>query len=275
MPQPPPDFSLGEEQLAVVSRCLRGSHVGLRNRKIDEYAREIERRGKEFLDAKQSHNLTPRAIHDSLRDLWHLAASKDPPIGLIRIHVQNLPDPAVRQLNYLAAREIPKYYTHKNWPDSRGTRTRSIPIEEADALSRDDFRKWAQIACGEALIWAIQTLPITGAVRVRGRRRGPGKRSADRVEPSINRVARGAGDEALLAGPPSDMPHKLTLIGGLAHAWERTTGAFPIAGRSDQTPFGDLVHSVFQWLGLDDGEAVYALRTFWKEVPQDRAEPPR
>ena len=71
------------------------------------------------------------------------------------------------------------------------------------------------------------------------------------------------------------MPHKLTLIGGLAHAWERTTGAFPIAGRSDQTPFGDLVHSVFQWLGLDDGEAVYALRTFWKEVPQDRAEPPR
>ena len=50
----------------------------------------------------------------------------------------------------------------------------------------------------------------------------------------------------------------------LAVAWRSITGLEVRSGRSDRTPFGDLVHHVFCWLGLETAEQ--SLRRFWDEV---------
>ena len=140
-----------------------------------------------------------------------------------------------------------------------------MPANEKAALCNGGIRAWAAIASDEALIRAIQTLPpMTGVVEVQGRSRGGGKRSRSRIEPYIYRVARGADNRMAGGGRRTYLDFKFLLIGRLIAAWERATGDFPSVGRSDETGFGDLVHSVFQWLGMD-GQAEYALRQYWKE----------
>ena len=57
----------------------------------------------------------------------------------------------------------------------------------------------------------------------------------------------------------------------LAVDWLRATNKAPTAGRSDKSGFGDLVHSVFQWVGLQEGTATYALRQYWADVTQAQA----
>lgn len=52
----------------------------------------------------------------------------------------------------------------------------------------------------------------------------------------------------------------------LAMDWLRASGETPKPGRSDGTGFGDLVHSVFQWLSLPKGSAPYVLRQYWAAV---------
>jgi ABC-type cobalamin/Fe3+-siderophores transport system ATPase subunit len=44
--------------------------------------------------------------------------------------------------------------------------------------------------------------------------------------------------------------------------WLLLSGEEPIAGRSDGSPFGDLVHSILQWQGIDYERAEYALRQY-------------
>jgi hypothetical protein len=50
----------------------------------------------------------------------------------------------------------------------------------------------------------------------------------------------------------------------LAIDWCRATGQPPDQGRSDATGFGELVHSVFDWLG--ELGATQALRRYWRMV---------
>jgi hypothetical protein len=68
--------------------------------------------------------------------------------------------------------------------------------------------------------------------------------------------------EGLANGRPRD-DDALELISFLAVDWTLATEQPPVAGRSDKTPFGDLVHQVFGWLELPD--ATGALRRYWRE----------
>jgi hypothetical protein len=198
--------------------------------------------------------MTGRQVHDYLRGLWHLANEPDSSTGQIRARFKSAPDQITRILDYRARQEIPKLYEPTG-----------MPANEEAALCTGGIRAWAAIASDEALIRAIQTLPpMTGVVEVQGRSRGEGKRSRSRLEPYIYRVARGADNRMAGGGRRTYLDFKFLLIGRLAAAWERATGDFPAVGRSDETGFGDLVHSVFQWLGMD-GQAEYALRQYWKE----------
>jgi hypothetical protein len=63
-------------------------------------------------------------------------------------------------------------------------------------------------------------------------------------------------------GRPSD-DAALRLISFLAMDWTLAADQLPVPGRSDKTPFGDLVHQVFGWLELP--EATSALRRYWRE----------
>lgn len=51
--------------------------------------------------------------------------------------------------------------------------------------------------------------------------------------------------------------------------WTIATGAEPLPGRSDHAGFGDLVHSVFQW--LHEPSPDQALRRYWNDVEKGRS----
>jgi hypothetical protein len=55
--------------------------------------------------------------------------------------------------------------------------------------------------------------------------------------------------------------------------WLHATAGMPEPGRSSKTAFGELVHSVFQWLEIPDEAATYALRLYWKEMQLERDRP--
>lgn len=80
---------------------------------------------------------------------------------------------------------------------------------------------------------------------VEGRSRGGGKRSGKRLEPMIMGEVRGGGATRHRGGRRRDLAHQ-DVVMHLAMDWLTATGELPKPGRSDDTGFGDLVHSVFQ-----------------------------
>jgi hypothetical protein len=123
-----------------------------------------------------------------------------------------------------------------------------------------------------------------------GRGRGSRRRSRSQYEPMILGVVRGsqlpsklatgqeAGGRSRADARPSGRPSDdagLQLISFLAFDWALATEQRPVPGRSDKTPFGDLVHQVFGWLGLPN--ATGALRRYWREwaraVERQRPQP--
>jgi hypothetical protein len=134
------------------------------------------------------------------------------------------------------------------------------------------FQEWATDADPKKLIRMTQVLSAQGGRWVMGRSRGSGKRSYPRWEPQIIGEVRGAGPGDHRGGAPSDNG-LIDLIGFLAMDWQLATGSRPKPGRSDKTGFGDLVHSVFQWLRLPEGAATYALRRYWSDLKMSQAPP--
>jgi hypothetical protein len=59
----------------------------------------------------------------------------------------------------------------------------------------------------------------------------------------------------------------------LAFGWLNATGEPPKPRRSEGTGFGELVHSVFQWLELPDS-AANTLRQYWDTVEAYRVREP-
>jgi hypothetical protein len=254
MPGSPENVRLEEEQQDRIKRCLPKAALVRSRTPFENLIRSVEQIINSFLADMRDYAMTDRQVHDYIRRLWYLADKPDPAIGQIRARIKSAPDQIIRRFDYLGRPEILKFYSIAGIPDA----------EEA-ALRTGGFRAWAAIAGHEALVWAIKTMPpASGIVAVQGRSRGGGQRSQPRIEPYINRVARGADNQEPGGGRRSTLDFKITLIGRLADAWERATGILPLAGWSDETGFGDLVHSVFQWLGMD-GQAEYALRQYWKE----------
>jgi hypothetical protein len=230
---------------------------------------------------------TSRCAHNELRKLF-LEADKlfrkrnnrgeynTNATTIIRKLLQRLPEQGMQYLDRRAIDVIPKLFRD----------------EKAD----DGFKQWAKNAPDRRFVEAVWVLSSEGGTPV-NRSRGPGKRSGERAEPVIMGVARGVerkpaeaadGDKliAFITNPetglvfPSEIPvargphqHKLkegrpgneplqNLIRHLAIDWVLLTEESPIAGRSDHTAFGNLVHSILQWVGIEYEGAVNALRQF-------------
>lgn len=90
--------------------------------------------------------------------------------------------------------------------------------------------------------------------------RPPSKPPATAEQKADRSVSRAIGN-----GRPRD-DDALELISFLAVDFALATGQQPLRGRSDEKPFGDLVHRVFGWLELPD--ATGALRRYWREWAQ-------
>jgi hypothetical protein len=186
----------------------------------------------------------------------------------VREEVQKLPREAIEYMARRARRVIPLLF-----PGTYSDAYRFDPPERFAA----QFLEWVEAADDGKFIKAVRVLSSEGGRVVCGRSRGGGKRSPIRLEPVIMGIARGAGTHGLRDGAPTqDALHELVMH--LALDWLHATDKAPKSGRSDSSGFGDLVHSVFQWLDVSEDSsetAAYALRRYWKtrERRKKRAPP--
>ena len=130
-----------------------------------------------------------------------------------------------------------------------------------------DSLTWAKDADATRLVEMIRIHSGVGA-RLVSRSRGRGKRSRARLEPVIFGQARGDGGGVNTGGRPSQDARD-TLVMHLTVDWTIATGTEPLPGRSDHAGFGDLVHTVFQW--LHEPSPDQALRRYWNEVEKGRS----
>jgi hypothetical protein len=238
----PAAYRLDTEQCARLRDCLKNARQALTKERLEKLIREVE------VSINDFHATTPRgtfrSAHDALRELWLLSQGTDDDrsVAVLRARISALPRAAVEYL------------------DGR------IPIV-GDSLFPDEgpmtrFQKWAATADPEKLIRVTRAISAGGSEIVEGRSRGVGKRSALRLEPEIMGEVRGAGAVRDRGGRPRNEDQQ-NLIMDLAFDWLHATGELPKAGRSDKSGFGDLVHSVFQWLDMPNA-AAHALRNFWE-----------
>jgi hypothetical protein len=236
-----PVFRLDEEQRSRVRDCLRKPGLAPSSSAFDRFVRAIEGTIAGFVKP----NATPRETHDELRALWFLAHEDDPQIGVLRARTRALSKNGREYINRRFTNVV----------------TRLSPGYSTDAA----FLAWVESADGNELVRALRIVTAEGGKHVVGRSRGGGKRSGPRLEPVIFGEVRGAGPDKRKGGRlREDGRHELVMKLGLH--WLHATGQMPKPGRSSETAFGALVHSVFQWLEIPDEAATYALRRYWAEV---------
>jgi hypothetical protein len=241
---------LDDEQRAQVRDCLEKEGLLLPPDRFERLIRGIEASIIHFLATGPQE--TFREAHDALRELWELSRDDDPAIAVLRARIQGLPRKAVEHMD----RRAPIVIAHL------------FPTEPP--VTR--FRQWAADADPAMLIAATRALSAEGGRIVPGRSRGGGKRSKPRLEPRIMGEVRGAGAGRHRGGRPTKDDHR-TLIMHLAIDWLVATGESPKPGRSEGTGFGELAHSVFQWLRLPEGSPAHALRQYWADVEKGNAPP--
>ncbi len=226
--------------------CLTKASVGLRHEAFDRLIAELESSIHRFQAAAQQATL--RETRDALRAIWTLAHADDPSAAVLRGRLSSLPKRALDYIDDRAIRVIPRLF----------------PGERAES----GFLAWADTVDGKKLIEAAAALSGEGARVVAGRSRGSGKRSRRQLEPLILGAVRGAEDGRPKGGRPRAHARD-GLVRHLALDWYVGTEQMPNAGRSDYGGFGDLVHSVFDW--LSEPGAAQALRRYWAEVEKGRA----
>jgi hypothetical protein len=240
-----PETHFDPGQLDVVTRILKKAGVT-----DPEAARvlagKVAATMSQHVAEKDARAMPDRQIHDRLRALIRLAEETDPPVGQIRAKL----------------RELPNVLTEV---EERAERRWQIYLRDrAPAASTSGWL--ANVPADQRLIILPRSVS-TGGMIVPGRGRGDGRHSRPQFEPMIRGVVRGApppsgSTTASMGGRPRD-DDALELISFLAMDWALSTESRPTPGRSDEKPFGDLVHQVFGWLGLPD--ATGALRRYWRE----------
>lgn len=243
------EFYMGDFYRKEVLKCLAVDGISLGSADLVRFIQGIQTSIREY--QRNKSQLTFRAIHDELAEVYHLANDADPDAvspALLRVRLDELSSPALEQIEKHAARVIPLMF----------------PGESVEL----GFLEWAKTAEGGMLVRAVAALSADGAQIVSGRSRGSGKRARDRVSPLILGEVRGASDGKRMSGRPKGKSEQ-RLVMNLAINWSLNTGNMPKPGRTDRTGFGGLVHRVFQWAveGADENdEATYALRHYWAEV---------
>jgi hypothetical protein len=239
-------FQPDDEHRSRISDCVRKDGIQLNCRGIIDFAHNIETSIATFLKAKANTSESYRQARNALRDLWQLSheADDDISVRLLRARLLRLPKLA---LDYL------------------DMRARLTSLELLDSVD-GGFLTWAENADATRLVEMIRQSSAVGA-RLVSRSRGRGKRSRARLEPVIFGQARGDGGGVDTGGRPCQDARD-TLVMHLAVDWTIAADAEPLPGRSDHAGFGDLVHSVFQW--LHEPSPDQALRRYWNDVEKGR-----
>ena len=251
---------LGEEERAVLRRVLQQAGIKPTKEIVERLVNAVQTSMATFSQAVPRS--TRRERHDALRALVHMADEEDPPVGLIRARISKL-----------AAVDIAD-------AEERARALWSRMFRDEGLVSDFNLIAWSKTAPVAKLLEVVRALFSDGGVVVQGRARPRGKRSKPHLEPYVLGQARGANSpsrtkaEASATSPENRPPlpgngrpradAEDALVMYLAIDWALITGLESQPGRSDQKPFGDLVHRVFGWLDL--GTAEQSLRRYWDEV---------
>jgi hypothetical protein len=273
-------FRIDEAKADWVERCLLKAGLTPSQDTIDKLARAIESDVDWFKKNSGATSFTSRRKRDAIRELFFLAndglydpTKRESAIKTLRAKIEDLPEPVMLEIDRIGFLIISRLF--RPWPlISRGKSVRQQgPSHKAwDRQSWNNlggFRAWARTAGDEELLRATQAMTSGGAVIVPGRSRGAGKQSRQRIEPYVMGVVRGAPGDKPKGGRPGQVV-TFFFVCSLAESWERATGAFPKAGRSDHTGFGDLIHHVFGWLD-HPASAENSLRYFWEAMKEKKA----
>jgi hypothetical protein len=189
---------------------------------------------------------TDREMRRAAQKIWKMASSDDPPIAQIRIELSRLPKRIKVLFETRANLCLLRKFTKSRYAGS--------------------LDEWFRDAPPEELLWSVCALIPTRLEIVAGQSRGSGRRrDPARIEPKILSITQGNGEDAPKKGRPIKWAER-DLILRLAHHWEQIVGEFPNFGRSDHTPFGDLVHSIFQFLRFPISSATSGLRAARKAL---------
>ena len=254
-------YRLDDEERSIVGDCLAKERLSLTRDRFECLVAAIGASMAHF--RAMARESTFRDAHDALREMWELSHDDDPQIGVLRARLKNLPRDAIEELGRRAPTVIRRLFCT------------GIGDDPFDPPERNyaRFLEWAERAEGQSLVTALRVMTATGAKMVQGRSRGAGKRSSLRQEPQILGVIRGTGAASNHGGRPRNEGHQ-SLVMRLALAWFTATNESPKPGRSDKSGFGDLVHSVFQWLDQPQDSAGYALRQFWGVLQRRKRQEP-
>jgi hypothetical protein len=234
----------------VISRCLR-AELPLCTPEQGRRLIEAVSCSMRAYDALVCGLVPFRELHDALADLWKLLAEDDPAIGLIRARVPKLPPEALKLMDRRAEWLWPKVF--------------------GQALSGGGVLDWSTSANPAELIRGLRLIIADGAAPVPGRRRPGGRQSRASMQPDILGVVRGSLENrsgSTFNGRPPEIAAD-QLVMWLALDWLHATGQPPKPGRSDSTPFGNLVQHIFGWLRQDNASA--AMRRYWRSVAGQRA----
>jgi hypothetical protein len=256
----PDQSEIEEEKRAIICGVLKQAGIEPTKEIVEHLIGSVQVSLTAFRRA--ASRSTSRECHDAIRALLRLTEAEDPPLGVIRKRVTELPVVAIAEA-VARARRL--------W-------SRVFPGQKLE--SGFDFVAWSQTAPVADLLEAIQTFFSDGGTIVRGRARPGGKRSKSGLEPLILGRARGAASPSLAkAEPPTGRSENQPpspsigrprasgadkLVMYLAMDWHLVTGLEPQPGRSDQSAFGAFVHHVFSWLGIETAEQ--SLRRYWDDV---------
>lgn len=229
-------YRLDDEQNARVRNCLTKGRISLTHRRFERFVRDIEASIDHFRNAPVEG--TFRDAHDGLRALWKRCHLDKPPVQVLRKELRKLPKRAVEHMSRRARVVIPRQFP--------GETIEEGVFDPPDRLAAR-FLAWASSAADQKLVTALRILSAEGGRSVAGRSRGGGERLRARSEPMIMGEVRGTGARDHRGGAPdNEAGHELVMH--LALDWLHATGNVPKLGRSDHTGFGDLVHTVFQWV---------------------------
>jgi hypothetical protein len=237
-----------EEQRDWVRQVMRRAGLAGTSHEVERLMTSISLT-MEVWEAARAGEAPFREQHDALREIWRMVDADDPPVGQIRARLEALP---------AAARDYLLRRARALWPKAMARK------------SLCDLAGWARRAPRRRLLSRLRSTILQGGSIVEGRRRGDDKQSAGRFEPVIMGVARGSGLQAPRGGRPS-AADTMRLVAYLGVDWALATGKMPERGRSAEQPFSDLVHHVFEWLGV--GAADQALRRYWQAFEEGRAKP--
>lgn len=205
--------------------------------------------------ANSSNPVRHRQIHDQLRKIWHAANNEKTSLAEIEKTFLHVSPTTLNELKRRVTlrRKIGLDADHDNSLSRLMERVRG---SSNDNQAKDNLNRLKSY---------LRLVSSNGAQIVDGRTRPGGKRSRQRIEPVVLGFSRGSVSSDSPAPPVGGRPENeahFELIMNLALDWLYVTGRQPEKGRSDQTPFGQFVYAVFEWVQLKDPD--YSLRAFWE-----------